>query len=137
MRIRERSIFTKKTTLIIDISCDAGLGFEFAKPTSFNKPIFKVANKIFSYAVDHTPSYSWYSASYELSKVIIPQIETVIKGPEAWSNSLTISKAIDIDQGIILNEKIISYQKRDSKYPYHKILSQTPKRAALQKQILN
>ena len=42
--------------LIIDVSCDEGMGFYFAKPTTFKNPMFHI-NNIDYYAVDHTPSY--------------------------------------------------------------------------------
>ncbi len=34
----------KRDCLIIDVSCDEGMGFSFAKPTSFKNPMFKVGN---------------------------------------------------------------------------------------------
>lgn len=49
-------------SLIIDVSCDEGMGFYFAKPTTFKDPMFQIG-KIDYYAVDHTPSYLWESAS--------------------------------------------------------------------------
>ena len=35
--------YLKPGCLIIDISCDDGMGFSFAKPTTFKNPIFKIA----------------------------------------------------------------------------------------------
>ncbi|UGA53832.1 hypothetical protein [Vibrio sp. VB16] len=51
----------KPNSLIIDVSCDEGMGFFFAKPTSFKKPMFKHGTVDY-YTVDHTPSYLWESA---------------------------------------------------------------------------
>ncbi len=45
----------KSGCLIVDVSCDEGMGFSFAKPTTFAEPMFK-AGKVHYYAVDHTPS---------------------------------------------------------------------------------
>ena len=45
----------KRGWLMIDVSCDEGMGFHFAKPTCFPDPMFKVG-KVHYYAVDHTPS---------------------------------------------------------------------------------
>ena len=63
MYINDKDVakFTK-SCLIIDISCSSGMGFSFAHPTKFSKPIFKVA-KIQYYAIDHTPTLLWDSAS--------------------------------------------------------------------------
>ena len=44
-------------SLIVDVSCDVGMGFSWAQPTSFVQPIIEVANGVHYYAVDHSPSY--------------------------------------------------------------------------------
>ena len=46
----------KTGSLIIDVSCDEGMGFYFAKPTTFKEPMFRIGKTDY-YAVDHTPSY--------------------------------------------------------------------------------
>ena len=106
-----------KGTLIIDISCDEGMGFWCAKPTSFEDPIFEVDGKYY-YAVDHSPSYYWNAASWEISKALLPFLPIVMKGEKIWEKDKTISKAIEINKGIIQNQKIISFQKREKEYPY-------------------
>jgi len=40
--IEEEKLCLKPGCLIIDVSCDEGMGFYFAKPTSFKEPMFKV-----------------------------------------------------------------------------------------------
>ena len=47
----------KPGSLIIDVSCDEGMGFYFAKPTTFDEPFIHI-NNIDYYSVDHTPSLS-------------------------------------------------------------------------------
>ena len=104
-------------TLIIDISCDEGMGFWCAKPTSFEHPMINVEGKYY-YSVDHSPSYYWDSASWDISDALLPFLPIVMKGRKAWENDKTISKAIEINSGIIQNQKIISFQKRNKEYPY-------------------
>ncbi len=106
-----------KDTLIIDISCDEGMGFWCARPTSFEHPMFKVAGK-FYYSVDHTPSYYWNSASWEISKALLPFLPKVIGGPDVWEEDKTISKSIEIRDGVIQNPKILSFQNRKKEYPH-------------------
>ena len=106
--------------LIIDVSCDLGMGFEFARPTSFDKPNF-MAGKLLYYAVDHSPSYLWYSASYEISSALIPFIGTVMGGKEVWEKDPTIRNAVEMENGRILNPKILSFQNRAQEYPYPKL----------------
>lgn len=101
----------KKGCLIVDISCDEGMGFSFAKPTTFELPILKI-DQVYYYGVDHTPSYLWNAASWEISNGVIPYLPIVMQGNKAWQKSETIRRAIEIHDGIILNPKIVSFQKR-------------------------
>ncbi len=107
----------KKGCLIVDVSCDEGMGFSFAKPTSFDAPMFKVGT-IKYYAVDHTPSYLWDCASWEISNGIIPYLPVIMAGSDAWEESETIRRAIEIKGGVIANPKILSFQNRKAAYPH-------------------
>jgi alanine dehydrogenase len=107
----------KQNSIIIDISCDEGMGFSFAKPTSFKEPLLRIKNFNY-YAVDHTPSYLWNSASWEISKVLIPYLEIIMNGPDRWQKNETIRRATEIKDGHILNPKILSFQNRETTYPY-------------------
>ena len=111
----------KRGSLIIDVSCDAGMGFDFAKPTSFTDPIFTVGDGITYYAVDHSPSYLWRSATHEISLALAPFIEVVMAGPEAWHANETIRRAIEIEKGVIRNEDILRFQNRPAEYPHPKL----------------
>ncbi|MBT3242213.1 MAG: hypothetical protein HN352_03620 [Bacteroidetes bacterium] len=106
-----------KGTLIIDISCDEGMGFWCAKPTSFEDPMFEAEGKYY-YAVDHSPSYYWNSASWEISKALLPFLPEVLGGAKAWEKNTTISKSIEIREGVIQNPKILSFQNREKEYPH-------------------
>jgi alanine dehydrogenase len=110
----------KRGALIIDISCDEGMGFPFARPTSFADPMLSIGH-IHYYAVDHTPSYLWNSASWEISQALLPYLPTVMSGPSAWQQSETIRRAIEIRDGVILNPHILSFQERDETYPHKRI----------------
>ncbi|RXQ95844.1 alanine dehydrogenase [Ancylomarina salipaludis] len=111
----------KKGTLIIDISCDEDMGFWCAKPTSFEHPMFESEGK-FYYSVDHSPSYYWQSASWEISEALLPFLPIIIGGSKVWEQNDPISKAIEINKGVIQNSKILSFQNRNEKYP-HKLLN--------------
>lgn len=107
----------KPGCLIIDVSCDEGMGFFFAKPTTFDNPMFKVGKADY-YAVDHTPSYLWESASRAMSAALIVHLPTVIEGRASWRENETIRRAINIDAGVIQNGKILSFQNRLPDYPH-------------------
>jgi hypothetical protein len=108
----------RRGALIIDVSCDEGMGFEWARPTSFDDPMFTVGDGVHYYAVDHSPSYLWDSATWEISEALLPYISTVMAGPSEWTASETIQRAIEIDDGVVLNPQILSFQGRDSEYPH-------------------
>ncbi|WP_407317199.1 N(5)-(carboxyethyl)ornithine synthase [Isoptericola halotolerans] len=105
-------------SLIVDVSCDAGMGFEWAVPTTFDEPMFTVGDGVHYYAVDHTPSYLWNSATWEISEAILPFLRTVLEGPASWATNLTISRAIEIHDGTIENPNILSFQGREPGYPH-------------------
>ena len=106
--------------MIIDISCDLDMGFWCAKPTSFEEPMFKADEKLY-YAVDHTPTYYWNSASWEISKSLLPLLPGVLGGEKSWDKIETISKSIEIKNGIIQNSDILSFQNREAEYPHKRI----------------
>ncbi|MAE71287.1 MAG: hypothetical protein CME06_12575 [Gemmatimonadetes bacterium] len=107
----------KTDTLIIDISADDAMGFPFARPTSFEEPMFDVGS-IHYYAVDHSPSHLWRAASWEVSTALLPFLPVVLRGPDGWDNDETIRRSIEIREGVIANPKILSFQKRSPDYPH-------------------
>jgi alanine dehydrogenase len=108
----------ERGSVIVDVSCDEGMGFEWARPTSFTDPMVTVGDRISYYAVDHSPSYLWDSATWEISDAVLPYLPIVLEGPEAWDRDVTISKAIEIRDGVIQNPKILSFQRRSPEYPH-------------------
>ncbi|KQZ82266.1 alanine dehydrogenase [Microbacterium sp. Root166] len=105
-------------SLIIDVSCDEGMGFEWARPTSFADPMFTVGGSINYYGVDHSPSYLWNSASWEISEALLGFIPVVLGGPSAWAQNETIGRATEISEGVVLNPAILEFQRRGSTYPH-------------------
>ena len=118
----EEGACLKPNSLIIDVSCDEGMGFFFARPTTFKDPMFKHETSDY-YAVDHTPSYLWESATRSISAALIVYLPPVLAGSESWQKNETIRKAINIDGGVIQNSSILSFQKREPDYPHEYINS--------------
>ncbi len=108
-------------SLIVDVSCDEGMGFEFARPTSFAEPVFSVGEGVHYYGVDHSPSYLFDAATWEISEALIPYLGPVLDGPSAWAENETISKAIEIRDGVVQNPKILSFQHRSPDYPHRRL----------------
>jgi alanine dehydrogenase len=108
-------------TLVIDVSCDEAMGFSWATPTTFEDPMFTVGDHVQYYAVDHSPSYLWDSATWEISEALLPHVSTVLSGSAAWESDETISRAIEIRDGVIRNPAILAFQSRDEDYPHARI----------------
>ena len=104
--------------LIVDVSCDAGMGFTFARPTSFEEPMFSVGDGVAYYGVDHSPTYLWNSATWGISEALIPYLRTVMDGPRGWDRDRTIQGAIEIRDGVVQNPKILSFHGRATEYPH-------------------
>jgi alanine dehydrogenase len=114
----------KRDCLIIDVSCDEGMGFPFAKPTTFAEPMFKVGTVDY-YAVDHTPSYLWESASRSISAALVVHLPSVLAGRDGWLANETIRRAIVIDKGVVLNESVLTFQGREAQYPHEPLPAPT------------
>jgi len=119
---KEEKDYLKPGCLIIDVSCDEGMGFYFAKPTTFKKPMLKIGN-IDYYAVDHTPSYLWESASRSISAALIVYLSDILNGRNSWLKNITLQKAINIDNGVVVKESVLTFQHRLPNYPHHFIKS--------------
>jgi alanine dehydrogenase len=105
-------------TLVVDVSCDEGMGFSWARPTTFNDPTFVVGYNVLYYAVDHSPSHLWNSATWENSEALLPFVPTVLSGSEAWEAQPTIRRAIEIRDGVVQNPAILTFQGRSPNHPH-------------------
>ena len=108
----------RQGSLVVDVSCDEGMGFSWAVPTGFDAPMFTVGDRVHYYAVDHSPSYLWSSATWENSEALLPFVGTVLAGPDSWDADETITRAIEIREGHVRNPAILSFQGRSAEHPY-------------------
>ncbi|MFI6830226.1 MULTISPECIES: N(5)-(carboxyethyl)ornithine synthase [unclassified Kribbella] len=108
-------------SLIVDVSCDLGMGFSWARPTGFGDPTFVVGDHITYYGVDHSPSYLWNSATWEISEAVLPFLRPVLGGPAAWHADATLGPAIEIEAGVIRNPGILTFQHRSPDYPHPRL----------------
>ena len=117
LRTEDLDLF-RRGSLVVDVSCDEGMGFTWARPTSFDEPMFEVGDHIRYYGVDHSPSYLWDSATWEVSEALLPFLPTVMAGPAAWDQDETIRRAIEIRDGRVVNPAILAFQDRSPEYPH-------------------
>jgi len=104
--------------LIVDVSCDEGMGFACARPTTFEEPMLTVGDRVSYYGVDHSPSYLWNSATWIVSEALVPFLGSVMGGPSAWDRDRTVVRAIEIRSGVVRNPKILRFQGRSADHPH-------------------
>lgn len=97
----------KKGSMIIDISCDEGKGIETSHPTSIKQPVYYV-DGVLHYAVDHTPTIFYKSSSKSISEALSKYVDDLVED----KNNDVLQKALIIEKGRILDNKIIEFQKR-------------------------
>lgn len=97
----------KKTSMIIDISCNKAMEIETSHPSTIEKPIYTV-NDIIHYAVDHTAAIFWDSATNSISREVKKYIDDLVEEREGE----VLRNATIVKYGKILDEKIVKFQKR-------------------------
>ncbi len=73
------------------------MGFSWARPTSFTSPTFTVGDNVLCYAVDHSPSYLWDSATWENSEALLPFLSTVLRGRDAANSPVVLDSAWQVE----------------------------------------
>ncbi|WP_414945451.1 alanine dehydrogenase [Amycolatopsis sp. cmx-11-32] len=107
-------------SLVVDVSCDEAMGFSWARPTTFTEPTFQVGGVTY-YAVDHSPSYLWDSATWEISGALLPYLKRMLGGRSAWAGDETFERAVEISEGTIRYTDILSFQRRSPEYPHARL----------------
>ncbi|MBR0533747.1 MAG: N(5)-(carboxyethyl)ornithine synthase [Bacteroidales bacterium] len=97
----------RRNTLIIDISCDRNGGIETCIPTTIDNPTY-VVDGITHYAVDHTPTLFWKTASESISAEVVKYLDSLI---EETPNDVLL-RAHNFEKGRILDRRIIEFQQR-------------------------
>lgn len=105
-------------TIVVDVSCDEGMGFSWARPTTFDEPTFLVGDHVLYYAVDHSPSFLWDAATWEISEALLPFLDPIMRGDAGWDSEPTLRRSIEIREGVVQNPAILSFQGRSSKPPH-------------------
>jgi len=97
----------KPGSMIVDISCDTGMGVETSHDTTINDPVYEV-DGIIHYAVDHTPALFYRTATESISSVVCTYIDDLVEERK----NLVLENATVIKAGVILDDKISRFQKR-------------------------
>ncbi|KQS07967.1 alanine dehydrogenase [Curtobacterium sp. Leaf183] len=119
LRTEDLGVF-RPGSLIVDVSVDEGMGFSWAHGTTFAEPMVTVGESTNYYAVDHSPSLLWNSTTWEISEALMPFLRPVLSGRSAWDESETIRRAIEIDEGHVVNDAVLAFQHRSPHFPHER-----------------
>jgi hypothetical protein len=64
------------------------MGFICGRPLVCTADVRRDANVTY-YAVDHSPSYLWDSATWAITEAVLPDLPTVIAGRDGWQADQT------------------------------------------------
>lgn len=97
----------KRNSMIIDVSCDRNGGVETSIPTTIDKPTYML-DGVLHYVVDHTPALFHKTFTWNNSEVIWKYLN------ELQNNRCeqTLTDAMIIKNGEIIDQEIVSYQER-------------------------
>lgn len=93
--------------LIIDISCDRAGAIETCIPTTIEEPTYMV-DGVMHYAVDHTPSLFYKTASKGISEQVSMYIDQLIEDKPGK----VLMDALAVKDGVILDQRIKDFQGR-------------------------
>ena len=97
-------------SLIIDISCDPHMGIETSRATTIAEPVYWHRG-ILHYAVDHTPTLFFRSASESIGQQVACFADALIQG----THGPVLENATIICGGWIRDERILRFQNRTNR----------------------
>lgn len=95
--------------LMIDVSCDHGMGFSFARPTTFAEPVIHYGSNDY-YAVENIPALAWEMVTSSLTENMVKIVKHFIAGRPKNKLEEVLLKATEISDGLVVNQDIIAYR---------------------------
>ena len=96
----------KSHAMIVDVSCDAGMGIETSHPTTISDPVY-MEDGVIHYAVDNTPAMFPLTVTKVLSEGNARIFDAVIEG----RLTPALEKAMIIEDGHIRDENVLNFRK--------------------------
>lgn len=94
-------------SMIIDVSCDEGMGIESSRPTPIYDPVYEL-DGIIHYVVDHTPALYYRTATEEISRVVVRFLDKLVMA----ASDECLDRATVVRDGRIIDERISRFQGR-------------------------
>jgi len=96
-------------SMIIDISCDEGMGIESSQATTIADPVY-MRDGIIHYVVDHTPALFSKTATEAISEVVAIYVDELVEN----RLGACLKEATVIKDGVILDSRVSKFQKRNA-----------------------
>ena len=108
----------QRGSLFVDVSCDEGMGFEWARPTTFAEPMFDGRRRpaLLRRRPQPVVPVELGDVGEQRGAARVPA-RSCMSGPAAWDANETIERAIEIREGVIQNPRILSFQQRSPDLP--------------------
>ena len=104
-------------SLFVDVSCDEGMGFEWARPTSSRSQCSPWARPCtITESTTARPTVELRHLGDQRGADSAPGYRD--GRPGGWDRDDTIRRAIEIRDGVIRNPKILSFQRRSAEFPH-------------------
>jgi len=104
-------------SLLVDVSCDEELGFSWARPTTFDEPMFDVGDRIHYYASTTARRTSGTPRPGRTARrSSVPPAGA--GGTRGVAGDVNLSRAIEIRDGRVVNPQILAFQGREEAYPH-------------------
>ena len=100
--------YFKPESVIIDVSVDLDMGFEWAQHTTLADPLVKINDRVFYYAVTNSPARLWQATTEKISEALIPFLGTALSGNEAITADPVLGPAVQILKGNPVDPKIVA-----------------------------
>ena len=101
--------------LIVDVSCDDHMGFDFAESTTYEQPI-RIIGGVSYYSISNIPSIVWKTSTVVMSTKLLPLLNKLLndsadKGVlSAIESDEMLRHALQVKDGVIENQLITEYR---------------------------
>ena len=99
-----------------------GWDSSWARPTTLRRSHVRRRRPRHYYAVDHSPSYLWDSATWEIGEALTAFLATVMAGPGCVGGATRPSAGHRGPRRAIVNPAILTFQNREPLPPYRDVL---------------
>ena len=107
---RTRTSHLSPGTMVVDVSCDEGMGFSWARPTTFDDPTFVVGRTCSTTPSTTARPTCGTPRPGRSARRCCPSSGRSSTDQRAWHANRTIRRAIEVRAGVVQNPGILTFQ---------------------------